>query len=169
MHLYKDEERQSDVAVIHHYRYKSRNEFVKKRARGRAAGPWHDKCQCRQNGKEEACRKCYEALVKKATEDAMNHPTPVGTVYDDSAWLFLKKNVAKYRAYDMDDRPTLLEVMKVPLLICAAIASFMIMLIQREKIRMYSNYILPGILVICIPVIFLKVGISIGEKIAMWL
>jgi len=168
IHLWKEEERQSDVAVVHHYTYKSKNEYVKKRARGRSDGPWFDKCQCRQNG-EEACRKCYEALVKKATEDAMNRPIPAGTVYDDSAWLFLKKNVPKYRAYDIDDRPTLLEVMKVPLFMCAAITSFMTILIQREKIRMYSNYILPGILVICIPVIFLKAGIFIGEKISTWI
>jgi len=168
IHLWKEEERQSDVAVVHHYTYKSKNEYVKKIARGRSDGPWFDKCQCRQNG-EEACRKCYEALVKKATEDAMNRPIPAGTVYDDSAWLFLKKNVPKYRAYDMDNRPTLLEVMKIPLFICAAITSFMTILIQREKIRMYSNYILPGILVICIPVIFLKAGIFIGEKISTWI
>ena len=46
--------------------------------------------------KKEACHKCYEALVKNATENAMNNPIPAGAVYDDSAWLFLKKNVPKY-------------------------------------------------------------------------
>ena len=92
IHLWKEEERQSDVAVIHHYRYKSMQEYVKKRARGWSVDT---KCQCRQNG-EEACRECYESLVKNATENAMNNPIPSGTVYDDSAWLFLKKNVPKY-------------------------------------------------------------------------
>lgn len=63
----------ADVAIIHHYRYKSDREWYHKGCiRGRVTG---------------ARTRCNETAA-------------TGTVFDDSAWQVLKKNAPKYRVFD---------------------------------------------------------------------
>lgn len=71
-----------DVAVLHHYGMKSREEFIQKRLRGRADLALNQ-TQMAQN-------------LKEAIEEDLD----VGTVYDDSAWRLLCDRVPKYKMYD---------------------------------------------------------------------
>jgi hypothetical protein len=71
-----------DVAVLHHYGIKSREEFIQKRLRGRADLALNQ-TQMAQN-------------LKEAIEEDLD----VGTVYDDSAWRLLCDRVPKYKMYD---------------------------------------------------------------------
>jgi hypothetical protein len=71
-----------DVAVIHHYGTKSREEFIQKRLRGRADLALN-----------------HTQMVEKLKE-AVEGNLDVGTVYDDSAWKLLCERVPKYKLYD---------------------------------------------------------------------
>ena len=66
-----------DIAVLYHYIYKSREEYVSKRERGR---PDNDDKQD------------YDNLLSSAKND----PLPVGDTFDDSIWQILKNRVPKY-------------------------------------------------------------------------
>ena len=63
----------SDVALLHHYRYKSLEE-------------WRHK-GCVRKMAADSNKQCYWPAVN-------------GSVYDDSAWITFKKNVPKYAKYD---------------------------------------------------------------------
>lgn len=63
----------TDVAVLHHYRYKSVAEF-------------HHKA-------------CIRGRADTKMKDLCNLTAPCGDVYDDSAWTAMKKFVPKYRSY----------------------------------------------------------------------
>ena len=67
----------TDIAVLYHYHYKSREEYISKRERGRAD----------INSKQ---------LYDKALSSAKNDPLPVGDTFDDSIWQILKNRVPKY-------------------------------------------------------------------------
>jgi len=62
-----------DVAVLHHYKYKSEKE-------------WHDK-GCVMKGITGKQKECGDKSL-------------AGTFYDDSAWVTLKRNVPKYQVFD---------------------------------------------------------------------
>ena len=85
-------ERKTDVAIIHHYRYKSRNEYIKKKMRGDASA---GKCH-RLKENETAYAECKELVRKDDLIEAINSDNPTGTVFDDTAWQLLKQNVPKY-------------------------------------------------------------------------
>lgn len=80
----------TDVAIVNHYRYKSRSEYVRKRIRGLAtmdcSKPRFNKRHC-----------------KPEVERAKTGPLPVGTIFDDTAWKLLKQNVPKYAKYEARD------------------------------------------------------------------
>jgi len=67
----------SDVAVLHHYKYKSEQEFRQK--------------TCERGDFQDAMTKCNEKYLATAFH---------GDVYDDSAWEFLKSKVPRYQIYD---------------------------------------------------------------------
>jgi hypothetical protein len=77
----------SDIAVIHHYHTKSLEEYRTRCKRGLADQPpeaWKKQTACIQNETE---------LLK--------HVAP-GSVFDDSAWQVLKKNMTVYAMYDIN-------------------------------------------------------------------
>jgi acetone carboxylase gamma subunit len=77
----------SDIAVIHHYHTKSLEEYRARCKRGLALYPpeaWKNQTACIQNETE---------LLK--------HLLP-GSVFDDSAWQVLKKNMPVYAMYDIN-------------------------------------------------------------------
>jgi len=69
--------RPSDVAVLHHYKYKSEQEFRQK--------------TCERGDFQDSMTKCNEKYLATAFH---------GDVYDDSAWEFLKSKVPRYQIYD---------------------------------------------------------------------
>ena len=71
-----------DVAFLHHYRYKSFNEFVHKRCVRKRASVGPD---------VEQGYLCDEALAR-------SHPR--GTIYDNTVWEKLKELVPPYRVFD---------------------------------------------------------------------
>ena len=67
------------MAVLHHYKYLSPKEFY-----------W-----------KTCVRKTVDDLFKDCSAKTKNMESNyVGTVFDDSAWKALKKNVPKYAMYD---------------------------------------------------------------------
>ena len=74
-----------DVALLYHYGFKSFKENIAKRVRGRVS-------IVDQNGPAGH----YDSLLK----DAMDGKAPNGTVFDDTAWQFLKKQVPWYAKFD---------------------------------------------------------------------
>ena len=78
-----------DQAVLHHYKYKSYQEYVDKSIRGRAT---YD----REAGK-----------VEQQIEQARRGIVPAARWYDDTAWTKMKEYVPRYAAYDLifPDRP----------------------------------------------------------------
>ena len=66
-------DRPVDVAVLHHYKYRSPQEFYSKACEGEMKGS----PECRKKNKPYA-----------------------GTVKDDSAWEAMKKNVPRYAMFD---------------------------------------------------------------------
>lgn len=73
-----------DVAALHHYRTKSREEYIQKTVRGRADLP--------PNYTETALK------IKDAIEGKLD----VGTTFDDSAWKVLRERVPKYKIYEKE-------------------------------------------------------------------
>jgi hypothetical protein len=73
-----------DVAAVHHFLFKSLNEYIKKRERG--------------GGTTGASR----SLVEKAKKGNDNHdkPIPGGSVFDDEVWKRLVEKVPSYRVFD---------------------------------------------------------------------
>ncbi len=71
-----------DVAVLHHYRTKSKEEYIQKTVRGRADLPPN-----------------YTEIVLKVKE-AIDGKLDVGTTFDDSAWKVLCERVPKYKTYE---------------------------------------------------------------------
>jgi hypothetical protein len=71
-----------DVAVLHHYGIKSREEFIQKRLRGRADLALN------------------QTQMAKKLKEAIEEDLDIGTVYDDSAWRLLCDRVPKYKMYD---------------------------------------------------------------------
>jgi len=74
----------SDVVLLYHYHPKSFKEYIAKRVRGRVS-------VVDQKGKGQ-----YDKLVKNAQAGK----APNGTVFDDTAWQFLKKQVPWYAKFD---------------------------------------------------------------------
>lgn len=72
-------DRPVDVAVIHHYKYLSSKEFRWK--------------SCVRKTVDDKYKDCGN------TQELSSAPY-AGSVYDDSAWRLLKKNVPKYAAFD---------------------------------------------------------------------
>ena len=68
----------ADVAVLYHYHYKSRSEYIAKRLRGYAD----------HSVSQETLQSEVESLALSSL--------PAGDVYDDTAWKLLKRNVPKY-------------------------------------------------------------------------
>lgn len=73
----QNDDRPLDVAVIHHYKYLSRKEFLWK--------------TCIRKTVDDKYKDCDAAKKKNIF---------AGTVFDDSAWQLLKKNVPKYALFD---------------------------------------------------------------------
>lgn len=73
-----------DVAAVHHFLFKSLNEYIKKRERG--------------GGTTGASI----SLVEKAKKGNDNHdkPIPGGSVFDDEVWKRLVEKVPSYRVFD---------------------------------------------------------------------
>lgn len=67
----------TDIAALYHYHYKSREEFIFKKERGRPD-------------------KYDEQEYEKELSSAKNDPLPVGDTFDDSIWQILKNRVPKY-------------------------------------------------------------------------
>jgi hypothetical protein len=76
--------RPTDIAVLHHYCYKSYKEYIAKRTRGRA-----DLDQVRA-----------DVQVPLQIIEALEGEVPNGTLFDDAAWKVMKKYVPKYAAFD---------------------------------------------------------------------
>jgi hypothetical protein len=76
----------TDVAVIYHFYFKSKEEYISKRSRGAGHLGMH------------------QSLVKEAIAglDPVNRNAsiPNGTIFDDTAWQMIKKMVPKYALYD---------------------------------------------------------------------
>jgi Glycosyl transferase family 2 len=76
----------TNVAVIYHYYFKSKEEYISKRSRGAGHLGYH------------------ESLVNEAIagRDPVNRTAsiPNGTIFDDTAWQMIKKMVPKYALYD---------------------------------------------------------------------
>eukprot|EP00977_Amphora_coffeiformis_P029709 scaffold42455_cov183-Amphora_coffeaeformis.AAC.1 len=72
-----------DQAVLHHYKYKSYQEYVEKSVRGRAT---YD----REAGK-----------VEQQVEQARRGMVPAARWFDDTAWMKMKEYVPRYVAYDV--------------------------------------------------------------------
>lgn len=70
-------DRPTDVAVIHHYKYLSPKEFY-----------W-----------KSCVRKTVDDKFKDCSKLKRTRPY-TGKIYDDSAWVALKKNVPKYAMLD---------------------------------------------------------------------
>jgi hypothetical protein len=85
-----DRDRPTDVALIHHFRIKSQQEYVNRRKHGRA-----DQF-CNGTVSEE----CPD--VNKIFLDKMNDPSWIGTVFDDSVWQVLKRSYPdRYERFDL--------------------------------------------------------------------
>ena len=76
-----------NVASIHHYKFKSREEFILKRSRGRG---FHGTKQLDE---------LVAMAVKGLASDG--EPIPNGTVFDDLLWKTLKRMVPKYAVFDL--------------------------------------------------------------------
>jgi hypothetical protein len=84
-----DLDRPTDVAVIHHFRIKSQQEYVNRRKYGRAD------IVC--NG--TVWEKCPD--VKQKFIDNMNNLSWIGTVFDDSVWQVLRRSFPdRYEQFD---------------------------------------------------------------------
>jgi Glycosyl transferase family 2 len=83
--LHANQHKPSDVAVIHHYGYKSRKEYIQKRIRGRPVVTRNDKSNT--------------ALIQQARSGSYLDMASFN-VYDPSAWEFLTKHVPKYQYFD---------------------------------------------------------------------
>ena len=73
----------TDVAVLHHYKYKSYQEYINKSIRGRAT---YD----REEGK-----------VDQQVDQARRFQVPAARWFDDTAWRKMKEYVPRYAAYDL--------------------------------------------------------------------
>ena len=71
-----------DIAVLYHYHYKSREEYIAKRERG---GSHTDK-------RTPVGKKIFDEKLRHAKNDQL----PVGDTFDDSIWQILKTRVPKY-------------------------------------------------------------------------
>ena len=71
-----------DIAVLYHYHYKSREEYIAKRERG---GSHIDK-------RTPVGKKIFDEKLRHAKNDQL----PVGDTFDDSIWQILKTRVPKY-------------------------------------------------------------------------
>ena len=73
----------TEDAVIHHYRFKSWVEYVRKRKKGDVLFG-------------------FQRHVKEAEEGKTQHgdPIPRGTIFDDTAWQILKSVAPRYAVYD---------------------------------------------------------------------
>lgn len=73
----------TDVAVLHHYRYKSRREYVAKSLRGQAShGP-------------------AAVRVEERVAAAQRGQAPAARWFDNTAWQKVKEYVPRYAAYDL--------------------------------------------------------------------
>ena len=72
-----------DVAVIHHYRFKSKMEYIRKRLKGDV-----------HHGRMVYLKEALNGTTQNG--DAI----PNGTIFDDRAWQILKDVAPRYRMYD---------------------------------------------------------------------
>ena len=72
----------TDVAVLYHYRYKSREEFIARKEKGRPDMDY--RIANHQNA------------IKEQIEFAKYGQLPVGDTFDDSIWRILKNRVPRY-------------------------------------------------------------------------
>lgn len=80
----------SKVALLYHYRFMSDKEQIFK--------------QCYRGNVDKANHGCDENTGKISVEGLKPLLRPrAGTQFNDKAWKFLTKKVAKYRLYDLDD------------------------------------------------------------------
>jgi len=85
-----------DVAVLHHYHWKSAKEYVLKKQRGRS-DIGHD-----QKAVTQAEESLAKALASNRLPSSINASTANDgeTIFDDSAWQFLKRNDPGYALLD---------------------------------------------------------------------
>jgi len=78
-----------DVAVIHHYFFKSQEEYIWKRLRGDV---WFDSDM-------------LGVFLRNAVNglDGEGKPLPIEVGHDDTAWKAMKKLLPKYSIYDQCD------------------------------------------------------------------
>jgi hypothetical protein len=84
----------TDVAVLAHYRWKSHNEFLAKRMRGKA-----------DKDKKKGMYEKWLKEAKKLLKAAIDGSEPLqnkNEFFDDSAWKAMKKYVPKYAVFDGD-------------------------------------------------------------------
>ena len=82
VHEKENSKPKDDVAILHHYRTKSRREFLHRCERGRADF--------------KARRKNHDSVCPKWYEDSPDD------IFDDTAWQVLKENVPAYKVYDQE-------------------------------------------------------------------
>ena len=107
----------NNVAVLHHYKTKSYAEYIKKRERGRAAvANWNpdDRHEGYEKNINEAVDEYIAAMHRynatsiiyngevddEGDDDDINFDN---TVYDDTAWVAMKRVCPKYALYDLLD------------------------------------------------------------------
>lgn len=80
----------SKVALLYHYRFMSDKEQIFK--------------QCHRGNVDDVNHGCDEKTGTISVKGLKPHLRPrVGTRFNDKAWKFLTKKVAKYRIYDLDE------------------------------------------------------------------
>jgi hypothetical protein len=87
----RNENKPTDVVVLHHYHAKSFKEFVQKRMRGRSG---KDTPELTEERILEANKTFFEALSREEPLVLLDR------VFDDSAWQFLKHAVPGYAGFD---------------------------------------------------------------------
>ena len=107
----------SNIAILHHYKTKSYAEYIKKRERGRAAvANWNpdDRHEGYEKNINEAVDEYIAAMHRynatsiiyngevddEGDDDDINFDN---TVYDDTAWVAMKRVCPKYALYDLLD------------------------------------------------------------------
>ena len=97
----------NNIAILNHYKTKSYAEYIKKRERGRvAAKDWNpdDRHPGYEKRIKEAMDEYVEAMQKyNYTSYYDDMSSNVTTVYDDAAWVAMKRVCPKYALYDLLD------------------------------------------------------------------
>merc|ERR1712194_56265 len=84
----------TDVAVLHHYKFKSNKEYVQKRSRGRGSGSKVDVDKLINDAKES-----LKNALHKQKGQGIDDPS-INKIFDDTAWKVMKKYVPKYAFFD---------------------------------------------------------------------